>query len=119
MKQRKHATGHTKIYERNPEGRNPQKTRVPHAARGNHKPEKLLWMSAEGWIMSAPIVGSEWNENHEASYMLSHYRLHRPNDEMKLPNFLRPPKIHRRKRSKVRSELEVGELTLLPVALGA
>ena len=57
-------------------------------------------------MLSALSVVPEWNESHEASYLLSHH-LHPPNDEMKLPKFLRPPKIHRRRRSKARSELEI------------
>jgi hypothetical protein len=44
--------------------------------------------------VSALSVGSEWNENHEASYLLSHHRgdhhLHRPTYDMnsQLPKFL-------------------------------
>ena len=59
--------------------------------------------------MSALNVDPEWDESHEASYLLSHH-LHPPNDEMKLPKFLRPPKIHRRQRSKARSELEIDSI---------
>ena len=53
----------------------------------------------------ALIVDSKWNESHEASHLLSHRHLHRPNDKMKLPKFLHIPKIHRRTRSKARSEI--------------
>ena len=39
---------------------------------------------------------SEWNERHEASYLLSNHHLHRINSEMKLPKlFLRLPKRNR------------------------
>ena len=101
-KEVRHRSGQSK-----PEGRK-QEVKVPPYGKGNPKPEKLLWMSAEGRIFSALSVGPEWDESHEASYLLSYHHLHRPNDEMKLPNFLRPPKIHRRKRSKARSELGIG-----------
>ena len=36
---------------------------------------------------------------------LSYHHLHRSNDDMKLPKFLSPLKIHRRGRSKTRSEI--------------
>ena len=36
---------------------------------------------------------------------LSYHHLHRSNDDMKLPKFLSPLKIHRRGRSKARSEI--------------
>ena len=65
----------------------------------------LLWMSAEGQNVSALSVGSEWNESHEAIYLLSHHHLHRLNNEMKLPKFFHLPKIHRRAQSKARSEI--------------
>ena len=54
-------------------------------------------------------VGSERNESHEASHLLSdHHQLHRLDDEMKLRSLLCLPKSHRRKQSKARSELGVG-----------
>jgi hypothetical protein len=63
------------------------------------------WVLVEGWIVSALSVGSEWNECHEANYLLSHHHLHRPNDDMKFSKFLRLPKSHRWSRSKTRSEI--------------
>ena len=54
--------------------------------------------------MSSP----EWNESHEATFLLSNRHLRRLSDGMKLPNFLRLPKSHRRNRSKARSELDTG-----------
>ena len=63
-----------------------------------------LGCSATGQNVSALSAGLEWNECHEASSPLSHPNLHRLIDEMKLPKFLRLPKIRRRARSKARSE---------------
>ena len=59
-------------------------------------------------IISALSVGSEWNEGHEASHLLSHHHLpaHADSEKMKLPSFLRIPKIHRRTRSRARSEID-------------
>ena len=66
-------------------------------------------MSAETkWSQHALGVGSEWNESHEASSLLSDRHLRRLSDDMKLPSFLRLPKSHRRSRSKARSELDTG-----------
>ena len=49
-------------------------------------------------------VGSEWNECHEASYLLSHHHLNRPSDKMD-SSFLCLPISRRRSRSKARSEI--------------
>jgi len=48
---------------------------------------------------------AEWNERHEASYLLSSHHLYRPSDIMKWRKFLCVPKIRRRPRSKARSEI--------------
>ena len=76
-------------------------------ADGNSKPEKPLWVFAEVYALrSASSVGSERNESHEASHLLSdHHQLHRLSDEMKFSNLLPLPKIHRRERSRARSEI--------------
>lgn len=80
---------------------------VPHCkarSRSNVKPQVFTsTLSLETREASSP--GSERNESHESSHLLSHRHLHRPRDNMKLPKFLRPPKIHRRNRSKARSEI--------------
>jgi len=56
--------------------------------------------------MCAYHVSPEWNECHEASYLLSRHHLHRLSDKMKfLKNLLCLPKSHRRARSKARSEI--------------
>ena len=60
---------------------------------------------AERRLVSALSRGSEWNECHEASYLLSHHHLHRLSDRMKLLKFLCLPKRNRRARSKVRNEI--------------
>jgi len=49
-------------------------------------------------------MAAEWNERHEASYLLSSHHLYRLSDIMKWRKFLSVPKIHRRPRSKARSE---------------
>ena len=51
-------------------------------------------------------VGSEWNECHEASYLLSRHHLSRLSDKMELlKKLLCLPKSHRRARSKARGEI--------------
>jgi hypothetical protein len=59
----------------------------------------------DGMSRLALSVDPEWNKCHEASYLLSHHHLQRLNNEMKLPKFLSALKIHRRQRSKARSEI--------------
>ena len=89
----------TRICERKKQAGNWKFTYV---AEGTLKPEKLLLMFVEG---SALSVDPKWDECHEVCHPLSDHHLHRPSDDMKLPKFLRLPKIHGRARSKTRSEI--------------
>ena len=71
---------------------------------------KSPWVSArESRNADALIVGPEWDECHEASYLLSHHHLHHLNSEMKSLKSLFPPKSHRRQQSKARSEINPAE----------
>ena len=55
-------------------------------------------------LRSAHIIRIRLNGSHEASYLLSHHRLHCSDDNMGIRDFLRIPRKGRRMRSEGRSE---------------
>ena len=77
-------------------------------------------MSGDGQIVPTLNVGSEWNECHEVSHLLSRHHLNRPSDKME-SNFLCLPIGHHRTPSKARSNIspiedqsEAGQTVLHP-----
>jgi len=91
---------------------------TPEYARGNHKQEtgrRLKFPRAAGGDetretaldvrVSVLSADPKWDECHKASHLFSDHHLNRPSDDMKLSKFPRLPKIHRRARSKTRSEI--------------
>ena len=78
--------------------------------RENSAPRGTISRGLLNWrIASALNIDSEWNECHEASYLLSNHHLRHLKSRMKLPKFLRLPGSHCRQRSKARSEMGATE----------
>ena len=73
--------------------------------RENSTPRGAISRGPQNWrIASVLSFGSEWNECHEASYLLSNHRLHRTNSEMNFSKLLCIPISYRRSQSGTRRE---------------